>query len=293
MEMQSLTADLTVLLEQAANKVKEIQILEKKVQILEEEAKGDRDRIQELEREKKEMASKLQDLEARLRQLEKGMNEGGEGGLGTKGGDKRDGEGREGTGVQGGWGEGFIGLEKRMEQKLLEREKENKRRCQIRITGLEEGEREDPLALRKRVVEIFEEKMKVAGSAAMVVDVFRVGKRGGDVWGRPRVVLARVSSEWQRKQILMGKPNLRGCKGLGVDMDRTREEVQELKMNLRKRREDGKQRVPGGGEGVVRRVEKGKWSVEGRRARQADKQKRTNQRGKRRRQRMRSWRWHP
>lgn len=259
--MQSLTADLTVLLEQAANKVKEIQILEEKVQKLEEEARGDRDRIQDLEREKREMASRLEDLEARLRDIEKGMTEGGQGGLGAKGGDKKEGEGREGHRVQVGWGEGLVGLEKRMEEKLLERERENKRRCQIRITGLEEGEREDSLGLRKRVVEIFEEKMKVAGSAAMVVDVFRVGKRGGDVWGRPRVVLARVSSEWQRKQILMGKPNLRGCKGLGVDMDRTREEVQELRMSLKKRREEGRRRVPVGGgnkTGAVGRSEHGR-----------------------------------
>lgn len=129
-----------------------------------------------------------------------------------------------------------LGLDKLVEDKYVEMERAARRKCQIRITGLQEEEREDPLSLRRKVEEVIEGKMKVVGGGRMVVDVFRVGRKGEDKWGRPRVVLARVASEWQRRQVLMAKPNLRGCKDLGVDMDRTKEEVRALRERLHKRK---------------------------------------------------------
>lgn len=127
-----------------------------------------------------------------------------------------------------------------IEEKMAEKEKEVKRKCQIRITGIEEKEKETPLILKKQVEELLEEKMKVVGGGSMMVDVFRVGKKGGDKRGRPRIIVARFGSEWQRNQVLKGKPNLREWKMIGVDFDRSPEEIEELRDELKKRWEKKK-----------------------------------------------------
>jgi hypothetical protein len=112
-----------------------------------------------------------------------------------------------------------------------------KRACQIRVTGLEEKEGETHSGLRKLVGELFEEKMKVEGGSHLVTDVFRIGRKGEDRSGRSRVVIVRVGSMGQRNEILRGKKNLGSWKAIGVDVDRTKEELEEWKKELKKKRE--------------------------------------------------------
>jgi hypothetical protein len=111
---------------------------------------------------------------------------------------------------------------------------EMRKECQIRITGMEEGTDENLGSLRAAVVEIFKNKMAVEEASSMITDVFRVGKM--DVSGKPRPVIARVGSSHQRNHILKGKKHLAQWKELGVDMDRTREQVLELKSELAKKK---------------------------------------------------------
>jgi hypothetical protein len=110
-----------------------------------------------------------------------------------------------------------------------------KRECQIRITGLEEEG--DGHNLEEKVRTLFEQQMGVHGAGKMVVDAFRVGKKESKEGARPRAVIVRTGSQGQRNTILRGKRNLAGCKGLGVDIDRTKEEVEEFKKELQKKKE--------------------------------------------------------
>jgi hypothetical protein len=109
-----------------------------------------------------------------------------------------------------------------------------KRESQIRITGLEEEPNE---SLRDKVQSVFQQKMGVAGVDSMILDVFRIGRTESGSKGRPRVVIVRTGSQMQRNYILRGKKNLAGHKGLGVDVDRTKEEVEQLKKELQKKKE--------------------------------------------------------
>jgi hypothetical protein len=112
-----------------------------------------------------------------------------------------------------------------------------KRECQLRITGLKEDDRETPKMLRMKVSEVFEEKMKVEEAGVMIVDSFRIGKKGEDQFGRPRVVIARLGSVGQRNEILRGKRNLGQWRGIGVDVDRTKEEMEAFKGELKKKKD--------------------------------------------------------
>eukprot|EP00245_Coleochaete_scutata_P005253 TRINITY_DN18672_c1_g5_i1.p2 TRINITY_DN18672_c1_g5~~TRINITY_DN18672_c1_g5_i1.p2 ORF type:complete len:316 (-),score=107.67 TRINITY_DN18672_c1_g5_i1:1484-2431(-) len=125
-----------------------------------------------------------------------------------------------------------------MISKAIEETQEHaKRICQLRITGLKEEDRESVTLLKANVTEIFEKKMQVEGAGAMVVDVFRLGKNGEDKYGRPRIVVARLGSVGQRNEILKGKRNLREWKELGVDVWRTKEEMEVFKVEMKKKKE--------------------------------------------------------
>jgi hypothetical protein len=134
-------------------------------------------------------------------------------------------------------GDEVVDLVQSMIIRQVEDSKEKtKRECQVRITGLKEDDQENPKRLRNKVVEVFEEKMKVEGAAAMVVDSFRIGKRG-DKFGRPRVIIARLGSVGQRNEILRGKRHLGEWRNIGVDVDRTKEEMEAFREELKKKKE--------------------------------------------------------
>eukprot|EP00245_Coleochaete_scutata_P008234 TRINITY_DN2470_c0_g4_i2.p2 TRINITY_DN2470_c0_g4~~TRINITY_DN2470_c0_g4_i2.p2 ORF type:complete len:330 (+),score=135.79 TRINITY_DN2470_c0_g4_i2:254-1243(+) len=135
-------------------------------------------------------------------------------------------------------GEEVVDLMQGMIMRQVEESKEKaKRECQVRITGLKEDGQENSRKLRLKVVEVFEGKMKVEGAGAMIVDSFRIGKKGEEQIGRPRVVIVRLGSVGQRNEILRGKRNLGEWRSIGVDVDRTKEEVDAFKRELKKKKE--------------------------------------------------------
>jgi hypothetical protein len=161
-------------------------------------------------------------LQEKVRELERGKREGGTLGEGS--------------------GEANLGHMQKLVAKQVEETQEYARRvCQLRITGLKENDRETTTMLRKTVVEVFEEKMQVEDAGNMLVDVFRIGKKGEDKFGRPRVIVARLGSMGRRNEILRGKPKLRGWKEIGVDVWRSKEEMVTFQAELKKKKEiDGK-----------------------------------------------------
>eukprot|EP00245_Coleochaete_scutata_P005142 TRINITY_DN18495_c0_g1_i1.p1 TRINITY_DN18495_c0_g1~~TRINITY_DN18495_c0_g1_i1.p1 ORF type:complete len:104 (-),score=19.11 TRINITY_DN18495_c0_g1_i1:20-331(-) len=98
--------------------------------------------------------------------------------------------------------------------------------CQIRVTGIPEPDKESPHDLMQVARNLVEEKMKVENGAKMLVDAFRVGRKGEDRLGRPRIVILRTASVGQKNEILQGKRNLGQWKGFGVDRDRTKAELE-------------------------------------------------------------------
>jgi hypothetical protein len=128
-------------------------------------------------------------------------------------------------------------MKEMLAKEVMEMKEVMKRECHIRITGLKEEARENNASLREAVVQIFQTKMEVDGSGSMVLDVFRVGKAMEGKGARPRAVIAKVGSVSQRNHILRGKKNLRNHKELGVDIDRTKEQVEQLKRELAKKKD--------------------------------------------------------
>lgn len=102
-----------------------------------------------------------------------------------------------------------------VEETVWETVERKSRGCTLRITGLEET---PDVPVTEQVVQLLTEKMKVPHAKDLIQSAARIGKRSQD--GRPQVILARCNSEQARRQVLMRKPNLKGCK-IGVDEDRT------------------------------------------------------------------------
>ncbi|GAQ92050.1 hypothetical protein KFL_009120010, partial [Klebsormidium nitens] len=103
-----------------------------------------------------------------------------------------------------------------VEERVWETVERKSRGCTLRITGLEESQEGPPVL--EQVIQLVSEKMKMPNAKDLIQSASRIGKRRED--GRPQVVLARCISEQARRQILMRKPNLKGCR-IGVDEDRT------------------------------------------------------------------------
>jgi hypothetical protein len=176
---------------------------------------GLRETVEEQRKEIQEQRREISDLKERMAELEKRRMEGG-----SLIGDEA------------------VDLMQGMITRQVEDLKEKaKRECQVRVTGVKEDDQETPKMLRTKVVKIFEEKMKVEGAGAMVVDSFRVGKKGDDQFGRSRVVIVRLGSVGHRNEILRGKRNLGEWRSLGVDVDRTKEEMEAFKRELRKKKD--------------------------------------------------------